>query len=103
MIVAGADGLVVDLAVPMRPWTVVGLFRDAMLVATGATFDANAWALRNDEVSAPNASDGIAGLGGGLLAWLSPSTAFFSHPSQLVSTSCWAIGSHAPASRNSSV
>jgi hypothetical protein len=59
VIVAGDDGLVVELTVLMRSWTVVGMFRDAMLVATGQGFDRRTWMLGDERVSTPDPQGGV--------------------------------------------
>lgn len=54
------DGLVTELAVLMRSWYVVGLFRDALLRALADSFPLRWWELRRDHAELPD-PDGGAG------------------------------------------
>ena len=69
------DGLVNDLTVLMRSWSVVQLFRDAMLIALSDVVPADAWVLGTGTAPTP---DGNAEAGPATKLPLAPSVAFHS-------------------------
>jgi hypothetical protein len=52
-------GLVSELTVLMRSWSVVGLFRDAMLVALADVFPLRWWGLQSDHAPTPDPDGGV--------------------------------------------
>lgn len=59
VIVLGDDGLVEDLTVLLRSWSIVSMFRDTMLIELADAVPESAWTLRDDGAPTPDTSAGV--------------------------------------------
>jgi len=59
VVITNEDGLITEISELMRSYTIVSLFRDAMLIALADVIPLDAWLLRDERAATPDPDSGV--------------------------------------------